>query len=226
MNKLSIIKYPTVAPSVLSADKTKMGEEIDLIRKSALQYVHIDIMDGDFVPNKSFTLDETKQIVSFSHDLFKDVHIMVQKPWEIASVYAGLGADSITFHYEACKSEEELRKTISIIRESGCKVGVSINPGTEPSVLDNYLSDIDLILVMSVWPGRGGQSFIETSLDKIKYLRNKIESSSNKPLIEVDGGINAKISSKVIEAGADLLVSGSYLFGHEDFVERAEALLK
>ena len=123
-------------------------------------------------------------------------------------------------------NDEYIRKTIKVIRDAGCSVGIAISPGTLPTVLDPYIEDIDLILVMSVWPGKGGQSYIDSSLEKTRYLRNKSEKSINKPIIEGDGGIGARMCKKVLQAGLELIVSGSYLFGHEDFVERARGLIE
>lgn len=222
MISLKQFSYPTLSPSILSMDNTKSAQEIDLIRKSGLNFVHIDIMDGKFVPNCSFSDAEMEVIVKDSYELVKDVHIMVVEPWKLIEKYASFGADIITFHYEACLDKEHVLNTIKLIRNHGINVGISISPDTDPSVLDPYINDVDLVLVMSVYPGKGGQKFLPNSLDKIRYIKNKRKDV----VVEVDGGINGETAPLVLEAGVDLLVSGSYLFGHDDFVDRAKGLLK
>ena len=222
MISLKQFKYPTVSPSILSMDNTKSASEIDLIRKSGLNFVHIDIMDGKFVPNCSFSDKEMEYISKDSYGLVNDVHIMVVEPWKVIDKYASYGADIITFHYEACPSGKDVMNTINAIREKGINVGISISPDTNPNVLDPYLDLVDLVLIMSVYPGKGGQKFMPNSLDKIRYIKNK----RKEVVVEVDGGINGETSVLVRDAGVDLLVAGSYLFGHDDFVDRSKGLLK
>ena len=166
MNKLRSASYPTVAPSLLAMDKTKIASEVDLIRKSGLVFAHIDIMDGKFVENTSFTIEETKEIIKNSQNLIKDVHIMVEKPWEVAKTYADLGADSITFHYEACT---HIHRAVQQIKSLGVKAGVVLNPHTPVSVLEDILADLDVVLLMSVNPGFGGQKLIPYCVDKMDF---------------------------------------------------------
>ncbi len=188
------------------------------------KYIHFDVMDGKFVPNISFS-PEILQEFHDKHNLVNDVHIMVENPLVLGPLYATCGADIVTFHYEAAKSNAEIEKIIGAIKEKGAKVGISIKPNTKVEVLEQYLSKVDLILVMSVEPGKGGQSFIPSALTKIEYLRNKIDEKKLSCLIEVDGGINFDTAKLCVAAGVDILVAGSYLFNHEDIKERIEELL-
>lgn len=196
-----------------------------LAEKCGAKYIHIDVMDGVFVPNVTeFTPDFVSKYHA-SHGMVNDVHIMVEDPLVLGPIFAKAGADIVTFHLEACEDPEEVFATIKAIKEAGAKVGISIKPGTPVEALSLFYEEVDLILVMSVEPGKGGQPFIEASTDRIKTIKEEIEKRKLSVLIEVDGGINQNTGALCVNAGADILVAGSYLFGHEDIKDRLEALL-
>ena len=217
------MKQVCIAPSILSANFAKLGEEIALVESLGAEYLHFDVMDGHFVPNISFGIPVLKSISSI-HQMVNDVHIMISDPDLYIEKFAKAGADIITFHYEACANEEEVQDVIDLIHSFGVKAGLSIKPKTPVEVLTPFLEDLDLVLIMSVEPGFGGQSFIPEALDKISYLRSVIDANDYKCLIEVDGGINDKTGPLCKEAGVDVVVAGSYLFGKEDIKERMELL--
>lgn len=204
-----------IAPSVLSADFAKLGE--DLADIASADCVHYDVMDGHFVPNISFGLDILKA-TKRATDLPVDVHLMITNPDEMIGAFIDAGADNVTFHMEATAHANRL---IQLIHAAGRKASVAINPATPVSVLEEVVEDVDMVLVMTVNPGFGGQSFIESSPAKIRRLRALCESRGVHPLIEVDGGIKASTAPLVAEAGADVLVAGSAVFGRED---RAQAI--
>lgn len=197
-----------IAPSLLSMDLTKTSTQLEEIENSKAKWLHIDIMDGHFVPNLSYGPGFVSQIRKAS-PLFLDVHIMVSDPHTYAPIFIDAGADLITFHIEATDDVESL---IKAIKEKGRKVGISIKPKTPVESIFPYLKDIDLVLVMSVEPGFGGQSFMPESLEKIRTLREEIKAQSLTCILEVDGGINESTAKLVVEAGADCLVAGSYIF--------------
>lgn len=213
-----------VAPSILSADFLFLNKEIEKISIAGADWLHFDVMDGHFVDNISFGIPVLAKIKGH-HKLFNDVHIMISNPLHYAKRFVDAGADLLTFHLEACQNEEEVLNVIETIKNNGAKVGISIKPKTPIEEIYKYLDKIDLVLIMSVEPGFGGQSFIEESLEKIATLRAFIDENKYEVLIEVDGGINEDTSLYVKKAGADVLVAGSYLFGHKDIKERI-ALLK
>ncbi len=198
-----------IAPSILSADFTKLGEEIKAIEKAGADWVHVDVMDGHFVPNLTFGPFIVKQIRPLTKLPF-DVHLMVHEPEKMLPWFIDAGADSLTVHFEACK---DLTKTLKEIKSKGLLAGVSIKPKTKAEVLKPYLKDIDLVLVMSVEPGFGGQSFMPDQVEKIRQLKQMKKDL----LVEVDGGINEKTAKVCIEAGADILVAGSYIFKSSDY---------
>ena len=211
-----------IAASILAADPKKMEEEIRIAELSGSDFIHVDIMDGKFVENATWTPDFVQKIHPYS-SLFHDVHIMVEEPWVWGPLFAKAGADNVTFHLEACQNEEQVRKTIHLIQEAGAKASLSIKPDTPVEAVYPYLDEVYLILIMSVEPGEGGQSFLPPSIGRIAALKMKIAEKKS-PLIEVDGGINDKVAPSCFAAGADILVAGSYLFGHEDFAARLKRL--
>ncbi len=217
------MKNIIVAPSILSADFNHLKQEIDLVEKAGAEWLHFDVMDGHFVPNISFGIPVLK-CIAHSHNMVNDVHIMISKPLKYAENFIKSGAEYLTFHYEACKNDNEVKQVIDIIHENGGKAGLSIKPKTDVKVLDKFLADLDLVLIMSVEPGFGGQSFMFEALNKIKYLREVIDKNNYQCLIEVDGGINKETGRLCVNNGVDVLVAGSYLFGHEDLKERLEGL--
>ena len=203
-----------IAPSLLSMDFTQTLKQLIEIKESQATWLHFDVMDGHFVPNLSFGPDICKQVRKHS-DLFMDVHIMVSDPNYFSDVFIEAGADLITFHLEACQSEEEVLSIIKKIHDKGIKVGLTIKPATDVKDLLPFMDKIDLVLIMSVNPGYGGQSFIPSALDKIAFLRQYIDENKLSCLIEVDGGINAETAQWVLDAGVDVLVAGSYIFKND-----------
>lgn len=210
------MKEITIAPSLLAADFSKLREEVEAINKTEAKWLHLDVMDGNFVPNISFGADIIKSIKPYT-DLYFDAHLMVEKPeWYIETV-AKAGVDSITIHVEATN---HLHRALQMIKSVGIKAGVALNPATDIEVLDNVIDLIDLVLVMTVNPGFGGQKFIDNTLQKIKRIREKYPHID----IQVDGGINNETAKLVKEAGANILVAGSYVF-KGDYNEKVNSLL-
>ena len=201
-----------LSPSLLSADFTNLKSEMEVLDKNGVKYLHLDVMDGMFVPNISFGPMIIKQLRPLTNMIF-DVHLMIEDPDRYVQSFKDAGADILTVHYEACK---HLHRTISYIKSLGMKAGVSLNPATNIDVLDYVLEDLDLVLVMSVNPGFGGQSFIPSALDKIKNLKEKIKERNLNVIVEVDGGVKTTNVKDVVEAGADLIVSGSDVFADKE----------
>ena len=207
-----------VAPSVLSADFSKFKSELDSITNA--DYIHYDVMDGHFVPNISFGPDIFLYCKN-SSELPIDVHLMVTNPAEIAPLFLDRGADVVTFHYEA---EVHAHRLVHLIKDSGAKAGISLCPGTPVSVLEDLIEDLDLVLIMTVNPGFGGQKFIPHSVEKLKALKELCRKHNAHPLIEVDGGISAANAADVVAAGADMLVAGSAVFGQEGRAATIQAI--
>ncbi len=209
-----------ISPSILSANFANLGEEVSSISKAGADYIHIDVMDGSFVPNITIGPDVIKSIRNYS-DLTFDVHLMIQNPDIHLENFANAGADIITIHSEATT---HLHRTIQKIKSLGKKAGVSIVPSTNENVLDYVLEDIDLILVMTVNPGFGGQKFISSQLRKIENISNKIAKINKAIDLEVDGGINPETAKQSINCGANVLVAGSFIFNHKDYSQAIKQL--
>lgn len=210
-----------IAPSFLSADIWRVAEQLTQLELAGCQYLHLDVMDGAFVPNISFGSGIIKSIRPHTKMIF-DTHLMVEEPDRFLEDYAAAGADILTVHAEACR---HLHRTVQRIRSLGMKPGVSLNPATPISVLEEIIADVDLVLVMSVNPGFGGQKFIPGALDKLRRLAVMRDNHNLDFVLEVDGGVNVQNVGEISEAGADLLVAGSAVFGAADCAEAYNQLM-
>ncbi len=197
-----------VSPSLLAADFTNLSKDIDMINRSEADWLHMDIMDGVFVPNISFGFPVLEAVAGICQKPL-DVHFMTVHPEVYIAQTARLGAMMMNIHYEACT---HLHRTIDTIHKAGMKAGVTLNPSTPVSMLEDIIGDVDMVLLMSVNPGFGGQKFIENTIAKVKRLRRLIDESGSHALIEVDGGVQAETAPRLVKAGVDVLVSGSYVF--------------
>jgi ribulose-phosphate 3-epimerase len=210
-----------ISPSVLSCDFGNIERDVKMLHSSDAQWIHIDVMDGVFVPNISFGFPVLEAIRKHT-DKVLDVHLMIENPDNYLVNFKNSGADILTVHFEACR---HLNRTITAIKDLGMKVGVALNPHTPISVLEEVIQDIDLVLIMSVNPGFGGQKFIHSSIEKVKKIAHLIEEKKTNTLIEVDGGINQENGMDLKKAGADVLVAGSYIFGSQNPVNTIKNLM-
>lgn len=210
-----------VAPSILSADFGNLQKDVEMVNNSQAQWFHIDIMDGVFVPNISFGFPVLKQIQKHATKPL-DVHLMIVNPDQYIKRFKEHGAEVLTVHYEACT---HLHRTLQAIKAEGMQAGVALNPHTNVSLLEDTIQDIDLVCLMSVNPGFGGQSFIENTYDKVKALKEIIIRKGANTKIEIDGGVNAVTAPKLLQAGADVLVAGSYVFGSDNPEQTIEGLV-
>jgi ribulose-phosphate 3-epimerase len=203
---------PIISPSLLASDFANLQSEVELINSSDADWFHVDVMDGSFVPNISFGLPSVKAVGKHATKPL-DVHLMIVDPDKYIQHFADAGADYLTVHYEACN---HLHRTIQAIKDAGMKAGVALNPHTPVSVLSEIIVDLDLVLIMSVNPGFGGQTFIKAAIEKVAKLKVMIQDKGSSALIEVDGGVNTQTGAELLAAGADALVAGSFVFKSDD----------
>ena len=209
-----------VSPSLLSADFLQLGKDVEMVNESRADWFHLDIMDGVFVPNISYGLPVVGQIKKAARKPL-DVHLMIVQPERYVEAFRKAGADILTVHYEACT---HLHRTIQQIKAAGMKAGVALNPHTPVGMLEDVVADIDVVLLMSVNPGFGGQSFIEHTLEKVRKLKRLIAEAGAGTLVEIDGGVNFETGRRLVDAGADALVAGSFVFNSPDPASRIEGL--
>lgn len=204
-----------IAPSVLSADFSNLRSDVEMVNNSQADWFHLDIMDGVFVPNISFGMPVTAAIQKYARKPL-DVHLMIVEPDKFIDEFHKLGAEVLNVHYEACT---HLHRTLQRIKACGMKAGVTLNPHTPVSVLEEIIQDVDVAMLMSVNPGFGGQKFIENTIDKTSRLKELILKRNSHALIEIDGGVNSETGKRLLQAGADVLVAGSFVFGAQNPTE-------
>lgn len=209
-----------VSPSILAADFANLERDVKMLNSSEADWIHIDIMDGQFVPNISFGLPVMKAIHKHAEKPL-DVHLMIETPDDYINDFKEAGAEILTVHYEVCR---HLHRTLQAIKAAGMKTGVAINPHTSVDLLQDVIHDIDVVLVMSVNPGFGGQKFIPSTVDKVRKLKNLIDNNGASTIIEVDGGVNSENAKPLVEAGASALVAGSFVFKSDDPVQTIKEL--
>jgi len=209
-----------ISPSVLSCDFANIQRDVEMINDSKADWFHVDVMDGVFVPNISFGFPVIEAIKKHAKKPL-DVHLMIQNPDQYIAEFKKVGADILTVHYESCT---HLHRTIQSIKEAGMKAGVALNPHTPVALLEDVIQELDLVLIMSVNPGYGGQKFIQNALVKVRQVKELISSKGSKALIEVDGGVNGQTAAELLKAGADVLVAGSYVFNSESPIETIRSL--
>jgi len=216
------MKRHLIAPSVLAADFSNLQRDIEMINESDADWFHIDIMDGVFVPNISFGMPVLRDIKKHAKKTL-DVHLMIVNPDQYIETFSELGADILTVHLEACT---HMHRTIQAIKATGMRAGIALNPHSSVNQLKDVIKDIDVVCLMSVNPGFGGQSFIENTFDKVKELKELIQSTGSDCQIEIDGGVTNKNAKKLVQAGANILVAGSYVFKNSNPTETISKLIK